>query len=55
MDLFGRDMSALVPSLLITVSADPKPSTVANLKYLVPLRGIEPVDSINIVRTLSKS
>ena len=53
--MFGRHVSALVPCLYITVSADPKPSTVANLKYCVPLRGIEPDDAIYIVRTLSKS
>ena len=53
--MFGRHVSALVHSLLITVSADSKPSTVANLKYCILLRGIEPDDAINIVQTLSKS
>ena len=51
--MFGVQIPACVPSILITVSVDGGPNTVTRLNYCVPLRGIKPDNrKIYIVRSL---
>ena len=44
MDSFGAQNPPSVPSRLITIFAEQGTNTVAQLKYCVPLRGINPDD-----------
>lgn len=54
--MFGAQIPACVPSILITVSADDRDDTVTRLNYCIPLRGIIPEDrKIYIIRSLDSS
>ena len=53
--MFGVQIPARVPDILITVSVDVGPDTVTRLNYCVPLRGIKPDNrKIYIVRSLDE-
>ena len=42
MDKYGVENPPSIPSILITIAADDRPDTDTQLKYRVPLRGVEP-------------
>ena len=53
MDSFGAQNPPSVPSRLITISAEQGTNTVTQLKYCVPLRGINPDDiELYLIRSL---
>ena len=53
MDSFGVQNPPSVPSRLITVSAEQGTDTVTQLKYCVPLRGVNPDDmELYLIRSL---
>ena len=53
MDVFASVDPPSYPSILITVSAEHGPDTMAEINYSVPLRGINPIDKkICIIRSL---
>ena len=52
-DKYGAENPPSVPSVLITITADDKSDTVRQLKYCVPLRGINPDDmELYLIRSL---
>ena len=56
MDKYGAENPPSVPSVLITITADDGPDTVRQLKYCVPLRGINPDDmELYLIRSLGDS
>ena len=53
-DMFPTQSPPSFPSILITISAQPRPDTVTTLNYFISLKGIKPDNAnIPIIRSIS--